>query len=296
MSFVTNVNTLAAYFQTLDRLSHLFDEETIAILKTADLTILKTLADDLRKGTSNGLRKIDIELVENAKDPLVEVAYDAVEIKLNTGHSFTTALSFSTLTDTTGTPVTSSKSYAALRDELNRVMNLNNSTYAGDPTKEIVNTYIDIIGETVAHPTYRCLRVLDVLTGVSNIVSIRLYAASGSEDDAINKAPEYSWADTTSALQVLIDHLPEFVDHTKIWQQVNAKNPLPTSGTGYLGKDSVGVIKWQAGDFVIDLGMLNITQDIATNGIDKTREWPGVVNTTKRLGINARITHYGPAL
>lgn len=290
MSFITNVNTLVAYLGLLEKTVKLLDEKTLHALSQADPDLLTLLAEDLEKGTYHGKRKLDIDLALNAKDPTNEVAYDNVKILLASGIEIDAPISVSTVTDLVGpnkVPVTASVSYTQLRDAINQAINDHNTdpNNAGDISLQAINTFIDIHGDAIQPSTFRCVRVLDVPNGSSNIVKITLGVAAGSVADAKDPNPDYLWVDTTSSLQVLIDHLPEFIDHTKIWQQVNAKNPLPTTGTGFLSKDSASTIQWQAGSFIIDLGLIDLSQDLASNGIDPVNVKLGAFGLVTSSGL-----------
>lgn len=71
-SFIANVNFLARKFENLIQIDNKFNEESVKLLSqlvqnALDIQI-KVLADDLRKGTHYGYRKLDINLLTNFID------------------------------------------------------------------------------------------------------------------------------------------------------------------------------------------------------------------------------------
>ena len=87
MSFIANVNLLAAGWAELEKFMKQYDGDMLKSLSALPVETVNLLAADLKLGTSNGDRKIDIDLTGNMVG-IKEVSYESVTIELANGHKF----------------------------------------------------------------------------------------------------------------------------------------------------------------------------------------------------------------
>lgn len=173
----------------------------LAALATADLV---AISDDLNKGNYVGNRKVDINLALNNTSTDTEVTYQGATITTNDG--VVLQINFETL-DGNGEPVIQElSSYTAIYNEIVAGITAYNTGEA-DTSLHIVNHEIDIINSTLPNlPTM--IRIRDTDGSASNIDRIQLQVFSGS---AVETAPTYFWAKTTSALQTLANRVGDVI-------------------------------------------------------------------------------------
>ncbi|MGH1461235.1 MAG: hypothetical protein ACRBB6_04285 [Neptuniibacter sp.] len=173
----------------------------LAALASADLT---AISDDLNKGNYVGNRKVDIDLALNNTSETTEVTYQGMTITTNDG--VVVQINFETLDEQSNPVVNELSSYTAIYNELVAGIAAYNAGEA-DPALHIVNTEIDIINSTLPElPTM--IRLRDTDGSASNIDRIQLQVYSGQ---AVEAAPTYYWAKTTSALQTLANRVGDVI-------------------------------------------------------------------------------------
>jgi len=192
----TDFNAMA---QVIDKLGDSVSD--LAALAQADLVAISA---DLVKGNYLGNRKIDIDLALNNTSSTVEVTYRGATLTTNTGSVI--QIDF-TSTDGEGNEVVEElASFTAIYNAISDGIDAFNLSEP-DPQKHIVNTEIDIINSTFADlPTM--IRFRDTDGSASSIDRIQLQVFSGS---AVEIAPTYFWAKTTSALQTLANRVGDVI-------------------------------------------------------------------------------------
>lgn len=220
-SFIANINLLASKIDGIETINEKFSVEEIKLLvqliqNSLDINI-KQLAEDLRKGTYKGYRKLDIDLLTNFKnysdqlsdedknalwnDVSQQVYYDKIEVFFNDKTSIYKTLEY---------PI---RNHHTLLEALNDWYEL---------TAADGNTDIFISPDTPIK-NHELLRIIDgggTLLG-STIERIKLYVARKGYNEAYDAAfvgaksyaPEFAWMDSTSAL-ITVAHKVNEVLHT----------------------------------------------------------------------------------
>ena len=169
--------------------------------------LIETISLDVQKGTFNGSRKLDIDLVLN-KDGVDQStsSIDALAIWNNTATTVYYSQATATFTDGTvivipfvnddGDPITIS-THGALAYQLNQ-----NVTFTG----KLLYTSIT---EEVGGKSGAILRITDILGTASNLHQIQLTASSGNYNSNV---PIYTWIGTTSALEALATRVADIIN------------------------------------------------------------------------------------
>lgn len=173
----------------------------LAALAQADLIAISA---DLNKGNYLGNRKIDIDLALNNTSDTVEVTYQGATITTNQGEII--QINFTSTNDDDEVIVEELASFTAIYNAITDGIDSYNTGQA-DPQKRVVNTEIDIINSTLPElPTM--IRFRDTDGSASSIDRIQLQVYAGS---AVDTAPTYFWAKTTSALQTLANRVGDVI-------------------------------------------------------------------------------------
>ena len=166
---------------------------------------LGLIAEDFAKGTFNGKRKLDIDLALN-KVGIKEAK--TIEEALSIWQNQQTTVYYS---------------YADVTYDDNEVIRVNFVNDDSTPINIVTSSELsfqlrantDFVAKTIntnfipnASGVIDSLARITDIEGMSNIVSIKLYAVNG---DFVKKEPEYTWFDTTSTLMTLFDVMSEFM-------------------------------------------------------------------------------------
>lgn len=205
-SFIANVNLIASKFDELVRIDEKFDAEAVQLLirlvKNALDINIKQIAEDLRKGSYDGYRKLDIDLLTNFaeydyfmtdaeknalwSDETKQVYYSSIDVYLIDGTSIHKDFS------------SDINNHHQLYTELNDWVEL----------KEVYNDTLINISPNTPIPNHELLRIVDTSLQGSFIEKIVLHVALSGKDPAYDAVfagakshhPEFTWMDTTSAL------------------------------------------------------------------------------------------------
>lgn len=216
-SFIANVNLIASKFKELVRIDEKFDAESVKLLvqlvqNSLDINI-KQISEDLRKGSYNGYRKLDIDLLTNFKDydffltdeeknalwnnPAAQVYYDSIDVY------FVDDTKISKVFDN---PISN---HHQLYDNLINWSEL--TTNFGDTT-------INLSPDTPIN-NHELLRFVDSSVEGSNITKCVLHVAAEGQNTAYDVAfvgaksytPTFTWADTTSALITIANRVNDII-------------------------------------------------------------------------------------
>lgn len=205
-SFIANVNLIASKFDELVRIDEKFDAEAVKLLiqlvKNALDINIKQIAEDLRKGSYDGYRKLDIDLLTNFaeydyfmtdaeknalwSDETKQVYYSSVDVYLADGSVIHKDFS------------SDINNHHQLYTELNDWVEL----------KEAYNDTLINISPNTPIPNHELLRIVDSSLQGSFIEKVVLNVALAGKDPAYDAVfvgakshhPEFAWMDTTSAL------------------------------------------------------------------------------------------------
>lgn len=235
-SFIANVNFLARKFENLIQIDNKFNEESVRLLaqlvqNALDIQI-KVLAEDLRKGTYYGYRKLDIDLLTNFRDydyymsdedknklwndPTKQVYYDKVRVYFSESSNDYVEKEFAHKVS----------NHHQLLDELNSWTELK---------EKYDYTAINISPDTVLlnHELLRITDDYDVNSDVgsnpgSKINRVALFVAQDLDLNAglagaKNNSPVFSWVDTTSSLLTIANKVNEII-YTADYIQVVGKD------------------------------------------------------------------------
>ena len=273
MSFIANVNLLAAGWAELEKFMKQYDGDLIKSLSALTAESVNLLAADLKLGTSNGDRKIDIDLTGNMVGTK-EVAYESVTIELANGHTFSFAFP----------KAVSYQSY----HQLIKYMADGIAAYNGQQADKHLHAEhykLDIIYEVNGRDP-KFIRVTDIPHHPTNIHTITLHVFVPELANAVDPAPVFTWATSTSALQMLIEHMPNFIHDTKVWQTISSKNPLPNSAPGALTNDGLGHLSWVNGQFIrVMSSTVDIKENYTVNRIDAAKITIGATIEVAQGGI-----------
>jgi hypothetical protein len=207
-SFVENVNVLANAIRLLN--TEDFDEFKEFVENYADelseivrsKSNLQYIADDFKKGTYNGKRKLDVDLSLNKrgiKD--TETNAEALEIWQNeqtTVYYYKAEIGF----------VDNSVLDVIFKNDDNEPIEISTSyelTFQLNKNNDFVNMLLDTrVITDAAGRVGDLLRITDINNKTSNITYIRLYVSKG---DFVSVNPVYLWSDTTSVLVTLFEYL-----------------------------------------------------------------------------------------
>lgn len=205
-SFIANVNLIASKFDELVRIDEKFDAEAVKLLiqlvKNALDINIKQIAEDLRKGSYDGYRKLDIDLLTNFAeydyfmtdaeknalwgDETKQVYYSSIDVYLTNGSVIHKDFS------------SDINNHHQLYAELNDWVEL----------KEAYNDTLINISPNTPIPNHELLRIVDTSLQGSFIEKVVLNVALAGKDPAYDAVfvgakshhPEFTWMDTTSAL------------------------------------------------------------------------------------------------
>ena len=216
-SFIANVNLIASKFNELVRIDEKFDAESVKLLvqlvqNSLDINI-KQISEDLRKGSYNGYRKLDIDLLTNFKDydffltdeekntlwnnPAAQVYYDSIDVY------FVDNTKISKVFDS---PI---NNHHQLYDNLINWPEL---------TSAFGDTIINLSPDTPIN-NHELLRFVDSSIEGSNIAKCVLHVAAKGQNTAYDVAfvgaksytPTFTWVDTTSALITIANRVNDIV-------------------------------------------------------------------------------------
>ena len=265
MSFIINVNTLAAMADELRNLVTKFNSDQLAKLAELDSDSLTAVAQDLAKGSYYGKRHILIDLRTNMKgdDP---VSYTGAVIELTNATQIPISFTNTIVgTKDSTTNLVETAAYTSIYTALSAGIKAHNDA-ATDATTQVHNTELDVVNETLVQ--YSAVQLRDTDAQSSNIKNISLTVDPLTAQAAKNALPKYSWADSTSALELLIMNFPRFIYDSQVWMKLKETQPLPNSAPGVLINSGSGDLKWQQGTFIRSLGNIDITQGFIANGVD----------------------------
>ena len=216
-SFIANVNLIASKFNELVRIDEKFDAESVKLLvqlvqNSLDINI-KQISEDLRKGSYNGYRKLDIDLLTNFKDydffltdaeknalwnnPAAQVYYDSIDVY------FVDDTKISKVFDN---PI---NNHHQLYDYL-----INWSEF----TTNFGDTAVNLSPDTPIN-NHELLRFIDSSIEGSNIAKCVLHVAAQGQNTAYDAAfvgaksytPTFAWVDTTSALITIANRINDII-------------------------------------------------------------------------------------
>ena len=216
-SFIANVNLIASKFNELVRIDEKFNAEAVKLLvqlvqNSLDINI-KQISEDLRKGSYNGYRKLDIDLLTNYKDydyfmsdeekntlwndPSKQVFYSSMDVYFLDGTSI--SKTFDTVIGNHHQLFSAVDSWTELKEKY------------GD-------TRYDISPDTPVF-NHELLRFWDSSRKGSNIDKIVLHVAYGSSNPAYDASligakyytPTFAWMDTTSALITIAHKINDII-------------------------------------------------------------------------------------
>lgn len=222
-SFIGNVNKLVDKFEELLRIDSKFSADDVALLtqlakNELDINI-REVANDLRKGSYNGFRKLDIDLLTNFVD------YDpnmTVEDKQKLWDDYNKQVYYQGATvyfTDDRKPI--SKTFSSLVSDHHKL--LDEFSDWVDFEENAVNTGFEITADTYlkGHELLRFYDInLDESSG-SDIRSIQLIVAPRPDwtidydsqfFGAKEATPDFSWMDTTSALVTMANRISEVLD------------------------------------------------------------------------------------
>jgi hypothetical protein len=225
-SFIANVNLIASKFNELVCINEKFDAEAVKLLvqlvKNSLDSSIKQISDDLRKGSYNGYRKLDIDLLTNFKDysfeltdeeknalwndPAAQVYYDSIEVYFTDGSNISKVFK---------EPV---RNHHQIYDELadwDELKNLYGDTFFNlSPDTPIKN--------------HELIRFVDGVTQSSDIEKIVLHVATNGQNTAYDEVfagvksytPTFTWIDTTSALITIAHRVNDILHAADYIEQV----------------------------------------------------------------------------
>lgn len=217
-SFIANVNRLASKFDELTSIDKKFDAESVKLLvqlvKNALDINIKQIADDLRKGSYEGYRKLDINLLTNFSeydelmtdseknslwnDPTKQVYYSSVDVIFKNG--------------------------TTIHKDFNSDINNHHQLYTElinweEFTENYGDTLVNISADTPIY-NHELLRIVDSSMQGSAVESVILHVALTGKDPAYDAVfagakshnPKFSWMDTTSALITIANRVNEVIN------------------------------------------------------------------------------------
>lgn len=215
-SFIANVNLLVQNLEALPNLEELFTREDIKKLVSLSGLNIEALVKDIEKGSLNGYRKLDIDLLRNFadyadtltdaeklalwSDPTKQVYYDGITVY------FTDRTSLSKTFNQLGvsTPISNHHQLYTQLDEWPEFK------------AKAVYTMFNIAPNTPI-PNHELFRLWDGEGTGSNVDRVILHVAASGQNQAWDSSfagakeynPIYTWVDTTSILTILTQKINE---------------------------------------------------------------------------------------
>ena len=217
-SFIANVNLLADNYDVLAKLLSLFSEEHISKLLLLSGIDINTIIEDLRKGTYNGYRKLDIDLLTNFadysvdltdaekialwNDPTKQVYYDGITVFFNDRTSLYKDFTIRGI----NTPIHDHHQLYSQLDDW------------AEFKAKYDYTMFDICEDTPI-PNHELLRIWDGEAIGSSIDYIVLHVADKGQNQAYDAvfagakeySPAFTWVNTSSALMVVANKINELL-------------------------------------------------------------------------------------
>lgn len=228
-SFIANINTLANNYSNIININEKFSSEDIELLtklikEEVDINI-STIAEDLKKGSYNGFRKLDINLLKNFKDysdSLTKEEKIALWSNPENQVYYDTATVY--FTDDTSIEKTFSKlvnNHHKLYDELESWTELK---------EKYGETSINISPDTDI-PDHELLRIYDSTYKGSKISKIVLHVAAQGQNQQYDSVfsgakeytPIYDWTETTSALITIAQRINEIINASNYVEEIGDK-------------------------------------------------------------------------
>lgn len=225
-SFIANVNLIASKFNELVRIDEKFDTESVKLLvqlvQNSLDTNIKQISEDLRKGSYNGYRKLDIDLLTNFKDydffltdeekntlwnnPAAQVYYDSIDVYFTDGTKISKVFN---------NPI---NNHHQLYDNLISWSEL---------TAGFGDTIINLSPDTPIN-NHELLRFIDNSVEGSNIAECVLHVAAEGQNTAYDVAfvgaksytPTFTWADTTSALITIANRINAIISSANYIEKI----------------------------------------------------------------------------
>lgn len=235
-SFIANVNSIASKFEELVRIDEKFDAEAVKLLvqlvkNSLDINI-KQISEDLRKGSANGYRKLDISFITNFKDydylMTAEEKAELLSVPANQIYYKSIDVYFVDNTSISKTFTASINNARQLFSEI-------------DNWEELKLRYADTFFNIINDPEvegYELLRFTDSTLKGSDIAKIVLHIATNENTayDAVfvgakSYAPEFTWTDTTSALITIAHRINDILYAAEYVEQLgeNFSDTLETT-------------------------------------------------------------------
>lgn len=217
-SFIYNVNKLAQNLEALVTLEGLFTKDSIDELALLSGLNIDILVEDIEKGSLNGYRKLDIDLLKNFidyspsmsddekralwSDPTKQVYYDGVTV------TFTDKTSLSKTFNQLGVP-TPINNHHQLYSQLDEWPEFK---------AKAVYTMYNVVPNTPI-PNHELFRVWDGEGTGSTVDKIELHVAASGQNQAWDSSfagakeydPVYTWVDSTSILTIITQKINEIL-------------------------------------------------------------------------------------
>lgn len=217
-SFIANINLLASKLDIITRLNGLFTEEEIEYLVKLSQVNLDIISEDIAKGSINGYRKLDINLLENFADYKADLS-DEEKIALWKDTSKQVYYSGITVYFRDKTYLSKDFSQLGVATPISNHHQLFTQLQEWPEFRaKFGYTMFDIVPDTPI-PDHELLRVWDGEGDGSYIDSITLHVAPAGQNqnyDAVfagakEYSPVYTWADSTSVLLTIGQKINELL-------------------------------------------------------------------------------------
>ena len=224
-SFIANVNRLVQNYDNLVNIDNKFSVEDVQLLSqlaanSLDIDI-KHLANDLRKGTFNGYRKLDIDLLlnykgyninssieekENLLNSISPIGYNKIEIYFNSGYSII------------GEPEQIIYDIDNLEEYL---LNWEDLQQRDSVQDDIAHNMWQSVETPISG--HKFIRITDnfVADIRSDIRKIVLFVEPNSLENAKQATMEFTWLSSTSALMTLAYKADDVLDAAEFVEQIN---------------------------------------------------------------------------
>lgn len=224
-SFIANVNRLVQNYDNLVNIDNKFSAEDVQLLSqlaanSLDIDI-KHLANDLRKGTFNGFRKLDVDLLLNYKgydinmsttekeqllSSISSIGYNKIEVYFNSGDSLI------------GIPENIVYDIDNLEEFF---INWEELRQRDDKNEIIAHNMWQVVETPIKN--HKFLRIVDNISADirSDIRKIILYVEPNSLSNAKYASIEYAWLNTTSTLMTLAYKADDVLDAAEAVEQAN---------------------------------------------------------------------------
>lgn len=217
-SFIANINLLATKYEDLKSLDGKFTNDILDLLsklvsKNFDLD-LASVATDLDKGSYNGFRKLDINLLKNFANYNDEMTAEEKREMWNTAANM---VYYDSITITLDDKTTISKTFSEIICNHHQ---LYDQLADWDLFKTKVEGTAFNIVPSEGIQNHELLRLYDSTLAGSNIAYIQLHVAPQGQNQqydaefagAKSYYPEYSWMDTTSALITIANQVNDIMN------------------------------------------------------------------------------------